>query len=171
MVKHQLEAPFIVKRAQWIDPLVFLPGIWAKIVIEMGLNSCNICVTGWFFIKIDEKKWKDKPSIHGKLLFWIYFVKFAQKNFLLNSNASSQSSEVGVSKWKKNRQFLRRFAMFNVTVVCGHSSSKNDYKNDSHSLTIFNCIIKKKPDVISIILNKKIMTLSGAVILAFSSFR
>ena len=110
----------------------------------MSQNICNICVTGWFFIKIDEKKWKDKPSIHGKLLFWIYFVKFAQKNFLLNSNASSQSSEVGVSKWKKNRQFLRRFAMFNVTVVCGHRSSKNDHKNDSHSLFIFICILKKK---------------------------
>ena len=88
---------------------MFLPAIWEEIFNEMGRNSCNIYVTEWFIIITDEKKWKDKPLIHGELSFWIYLVRLTQKFFsvLLQTELSIVGS--GGVKIGEKTSFLMLF--------------------------------------------------------------
>ena len=80
-----------------------------EIITEMGRNFCNIYVTGSFFIKTDEKKWKDKPYIHGELSIWIYLVRLTQNFFsvLLQTELSIVGS--GGVKIGEKKAFLMLF--------------------------------------------------------------
>ena len=56
LVKFQREALFFLKWARSADFFMFLPEIWDEIIYEMGQNSCNTYVTGWFFVKTAKNK-------------------------------------------------------------------------------------------------------------------